>query len=88
MKFSVSLCAVALALNLVACASAPQEESKDTKVAAVTDRKCVTDRGIGSNLMKRETCTSALTQAEDQRAMDREAMEEMKRNSVQPVRTK
>lgn len=83
MKLTYSLCAIALALNLTACTTAPQQDA-GTKVAVATDRQCVTDRAIGSNLMKKETCNSKLAQAEDQRAQDRAAMEEMKRNTVQP----
>ena len=83
-KASLSLCALALATGLAACSTAPQQDA-GTQVAAVTERQCVTDRGIGSNLMKKDTCNSKLAQAQDQRAMDKAAMEEMKRNSVQPT---
>ncbi len=83
LKAIFSLCAVALTMSVVACSSAPQQDA-GTQVAVANDRQCVTDRAIGSNLMKKETCNSKLAQAQDQRAMDRAAMEEMKRNSVQP----
>ncbi len=85
-KASVSLCGFALMMGLAACSTAPQQPDAGTPVAAATtERQCVTDKATGSNMLKKETCYSKLAQAQDQRAADRAAMDEMRRNSVQPT---
>ncbi len=80
-KASVGLWAVVVLMGLEACSSTPQHPDANGQVPMATDRPCVTDRATGSNLMKKETCYSKLAQAQDQRAADKAAMDEMKRNA-------